>query len=475
MNRLFALLTKNVIKYPDKTAISINGNHISYKQFYEDIKHTIIQLLKAGLKQEKSIVIFSATNSISFFEMLFAFYDLNITFYLVDPKTTAAEWENLLDTFGCDFIIREKSILDVNKIDYLDFVIEKYKQRFSAEFQTIQTCFFTTGTTGNPKAFGFTDYQLQQKLNLLARNLNFNVDDKVLCPLSATHHHGFIMTINFLLLGATVYLLKSSPSFYEDIATTIQENEITVFTGVPLIYATLLEAVNRGDAFKSLRYAFCGSAPLSEKTAEQFYSKFNIQLNHAYGISEIGPICINMNSTSEPNFKSIGKVLPYIEYKIINEDGEPVEDGEQGELVVRSSFMTNGYIKNEEDTAKLLINGWMHTQDLVYEDEQKYVYIVGRKTTFINNAGYKVYPVEVEKAIMSMSGIKQVLVTGRGDENRSQKIIAYITTFIPLGVDEIHCFCRSKLSKHKCPHEIIICDNLPVNSIGKIIATKVKS
>ena len=475
MNALFALLKENVMKYPAKTAILFNGNHITYKQLYEETQIAKEFLLQTGIEKEKSVVFFSATNSIAFYIMLFAFYDLNITLYLVDPKTTATEWENLLDTFGCDFIIREKSNLDVNKIDYLDFVIEKSEQRSSAEFQSIQTCFFTSGTTGMPKVFGFTDSQLIQKLSLLSKFMGFNENDKVLCPLSATHDHGFILTVSFLLVGATVCLLKSSPSFYKDIATTIQENEITVFTGVPLVYASLLEAVNRSDAFKSLRYAFCGSAPLSEKTAEQFYSKFNIQLNHAYGISEIGPICINMNITSEPNFKSIGKVLPYIEYKIINEDGEPVEDGEQGELIVRSLFMTNGYIKNEEDTAKLLIDGWMHTQDLVYEDEQKYVYIIGRKTTFINNAGYKVYPVEVEKVLLSMEGIKQALVAGMGDENRSQKIIAYITTFIPLSSEEIHLYCRGKLSKYKCPHEIIICDELPVNSIGKIIASKVKS
>ncbi len=460
--------------FPDKTAIWQDGKICSYSALKNKIQQAIIDLENAGVERRKHRIYLAGNNSIDLLVLWCALLALETDVVLVDPKSAAQEIIDLQSALPAHFLLLENEIFEgqfsvhANVLSYLFTNLKKD----DVHEHGAMVHFFSTGSTGAPKAFSFSEEKLVRQVMNLATHLQLSASDKVLCPVSFTHSHGVMMSLPFLLLGAAVFYLHPKKAQADGIVKAIEENGITVVTGVPFQYNMMLEKQDQPMEMPTLRYAFCGSAPMSEYLAHQFEKIFSVKLNQAYGISEIGPICVNLFEEGENNFQSVGKVISNIDYKIVGEDDKEVVQGENGELLVRSDFMSDGYSNTE--ASQLFRNGWMCTQDIVREDTFGNIYIIGRKSTFINTAGYKVYPVEIEKVLLSMKGIKDAIVKGEADEARTQSIKAYVSTFFPLSEDEIKAYCRQHLARYKIPHQVIFVDEMPSNAIGKVIAGKLQ-
>lgn len=466
------LLYEHAEQIPEKTAIQYENKICTYAELKKGIEFAIDFLKAKGVEQDKRSIYLSGNNSVELLTMFFAAIELGCEVVLVDPKSTATEINELQQSLPVNYLLLE------------DEVFSKYYQSsekiLNYRFHDLHTdsinkkgafiTFFSSGSTGAPKAFGFPEQKLYQQVMNLAEHLQLSEQDKVLCPVSFTHSHGVMMSLPFLLLGASVHYRHPAHCKPKEIIEHIFLNTISVLTGVPFQYNLMLEEEETQQKLASLRYAFCGSAPMSEYLAITFEQKFGVRLNQAYGISEIGPITVNLFEEQENNFLTVGKVIKNIDYKIVDESGNLVQRGEEGELLVKSDFMTDGYINSINE--KLFRNGWMCTQDIVREDEFGNLYILGRKSNFINISGYKVYPVEIERVLLSMKGIKDAIVIGETDVKRTQTIKAFVTQFYPLSSDEIRTFCQQHLSKYKIPHEINIVEELPINAIGKVVRSK---
>lgn len=479
MKPVIQQLRKHALLQPDKICLQENDFTCTYAQLMELADATRQQLKLAGLRNGAHRVVLSGINSIDLLVLYVALTDLNTDIVLMDPKTTKAEMESVLRAVPVNFLILENTIF--GEQPEARHLIQPVRTSFAVTAtgsayvneKAAFVHFFSTGSTGQPKAFGFPeDKQWAMAMNLAA-HVPFTAADKVLCPVSFTHGHGYIMSLPFLLLGATVFYLHPELLQPEYMAEYIEKHQLTIMTGVPFQYNRFLESAAKPDALRTLRLAICGSAPMSEYLASSFEQRFGVRLNQAYGISEIGPICINLFEEGEHNFRSIGKVIQSIEYKIVDANDREVPAGSEGELLVRSDFMTDGYLNT--DSGSLFRNGWMCTQDIVREDEYRNLYILGRKSTFINVSGYKVYPIEIEKVLLSMKGIKDAIVKAADNEARTQSIVAYVNTFYPVPEEDIRAYCRQHLSKYKIPHQIIFVDEMPRNSIGKVVASKLKN
>jgi long-chain acyl-CoA synthetase len=476
LSSIYNIILQQVSKFPERICICYENEACTYFEFSQEILTAKKQLQESGIKQGMHRVYLSGINSIDLITLFFALLDLDADVVLVDPKSTDSEIEKLLETIPANFLLMQEDIsskkeslteIKIHSFAYKIISTESDYKNTKGAFVT----FFSTGSTGEPKAFGFTEEKLARQLTNLTDHLRLNGNDKVLCPVSFTHSHGVMMTLPFLFLGAQVHYLHPKNCKSQQLEY-IQQHRITVFTGVPLQYNLILEVPSDKTALSSLRYAFCGSAPMSEHLAVNFVDKFGVRINQAYGVSEIGPICVNLYEEKDASYQSAGKVIRNIEYKIVDEKDIEVERGEEGELLVRADFMTDGYIN--ADNLQLFRNGWMCTQDIVREDAHGNLFILGRKSGFINVAGYKVYPVEVEKVLLSIKGIKDAVVIGEEDKYRSQIIKACVTTFYPVTEEEIREQCEKFLAKYKIPHQIQILDELPTNSIGKVVANKIK-
>jgi acyl-CoA synthetase (AMP-forming)/AMP-acid ligase II len=469
---MFTEILRNIAaRLPDKTAIQYETEVCTFSDLDKKIKQTADLLRENGVTQHNRIYL-SGNNAVDLLVLFFAALELGCDVVLVDPKSTSAEIDELLSTLPAHYLLLEDAVFSKSynsAAHILSYQFHPLQTDYTNENSAFIT-FFTSGSTGMPKAFGFSSAKLHRQVMNLAAHLNLTESDKVLCPVSFTHSHGVMMTLPFLLLGASVHYRHPALCKPAALIQHISQYNITVMTGVPFQYNLMLEEQSDLQALTSLRYAFCGSAPMSEYLAVTFEQQFGVRLNQAYGISEIGPVCVNLFEEQVHNFTTVGKVIRNIAYKIVDENGNKVQRGSEGELLVRSDFMTDGYINCSSDD--LFRDGWMQTKDIVKEDEQGNLYILGRKSHFINVSGYKVYPVEIERVLLSMKGIKDAAVIGEADLKRTQTIKAVVTVFFPLTAEEIKTFCKKHLSKYKIPHEIDIVEELPVNAIGKVVKSK---
>ena len=169
---------------------------------------------------------------------------------------------------------------------------------------------------------------------------------------------------------------------------------------------------------------------------------------------------------------SVGKPVLYCDFKVVDYDGNLVRPGEVGNLIVSGGNIMKGYWNNEKATNEVLQNGWFHTGDLVREDEEGFVYIVGRKKEMIISGGENIYPLEIEIVINRLEKVSEVAVIGIPDEKWGEVPIAFVTVKETIAEEAIISHCKNNLGGYKVPKKIIFVDTLPKNSTGKIQKNK---
>lgn len=455
-------------------AITDEQRAVSYTELLFEINQ-LAQDLRRIFSGNEVRVLVSGNNKVDFLLLILALLETNVEFLLLDPKSSEQEIKDICNCIDINYYIFEAPENDGFDMDATSVVktinaCYQIKQISAVRVQPQPTKIYLTssGSTGKPKIFGFTQEQLLQQFLNVAAALKCTQEDASLCPLTITHSHGLQISFPLLLNGGTVHYLAPEHCKPEFIIHYLCQHKITILTGVPYQYNQMLQMdVSIKNPFPSLRLCLCGSAPMSKHLTDSFYKKFGVRLNQAYGLSEIGPICFNTDVTDE-NYMSVGKVSSRIEYQILDDNGIQILDEQEGELIVRAAFMSNGYVNDREATAAGFINGWLHTKDIVKQDRNGNITILGRKSNFINVAGYKIYPVEIEKVLLSIDGVKEAVVVGMENEEKGQLIKAYISAFVPMDAITIQNFCKLHLPKYKVPHEIQIEDELKQTSIYKV-------
>ncbi len=195
----------------------------------------------------------------------------------------------------------------------------------------------------------------------------------------------------------------------------------------------------------------------------------NAKLLNGWGLTET-----NAPNTVTPmgsdNIESIGKAAPWIDIKLVDDEGNEVPQGEIGEITIKSWVVMDGYYKDSELTSRVLKDGWFHTGDLARKDAQAMYYIMGRKKDMIKVSGQLVFPSEVEEAIHKHPKVKEVAVIGIPDELRGEAVKAFVILKEKdaAGEQELRQFCRQHLAHFKLPHSFTFVENLPKTRSGKI-------
>jgi acyl-CoA synthetase (AMP-forming)/AMP-acid ligase II len=257
-----------------------------------------------------------------------------------------------------------------------------------------------------------------------------------------------------------------------DLVNLIAAGEVTMMVAVPQLYTRMLEYIaDHGIDMTNarLRTAASGGAPLDPKLKTMVQDVMNVTLSNGYGATEFVPVTrVPLGKDAASNV--VGLPAPGVEVRIVDDAGQDVPQGTAGEIWAKGPFAMQGYFRNPEETAKVLMGeGWLATGDLGEIQDNGMLAIVGRKKEIIIRSGFNVYPTDVEAALTAHDSVMEAAVIGRPREG-NEDIIAFVTAAPnqTIDPDTLRNFVRGTLTDYKVPTEIIVIDAMPIGPTGKI-------
>jgi long-chain acyl-CoA synthetase len=340
---------------------------------------------------------------------------------------------------------------------------------------------YTSGTTGKPKGAMLTHANfIANAEQCIAMVTSLSPRDTFLCLLPMFHSFAWTVCVVIpLYLGAKIVIAESVQPF-SDVIKQIFREHVRIFVAVPPIYAALLRVPFWWPMrfINPLRLCICGAAALPVPVQQKFEKKFGIPLMEGYGFTEASPV-VSLNPEKARLPGSIGKILPGIDLRLVDESGKDVPAGEVGELCVRGANNMKGYFHQEEATREAFLDPqhtWLRSGDLGFIDPQDYVHISDRKKDLIIVKGLNVYPKEVEDILLEHPAVAEAAVVGVPDATGDELIRAFVTLKEGAQVDkqELLKLCRGKLAPYKCPRDLEIRKELPKNTLGKILKRELR-
>jgi acyl-CoA synthetase (AMP-forming)/AMP-acid ligase II len=337
--------------------------------------------------------------------------------------------------------------------------------------------FYTSGSTGKPKGVLCNYLQLSAPAKAMAYFVDLNEKDIALCgALPFSHLGGLVFIQAIVFLGTTVVLMDRFIPL--EFLRNIQNYKVTCFWLVPSMYYAILQ-LKEFESFdlSSLNWINCFGAPSSADQLRRF-NKYCPQAEffHGWGMTETqGPSIVTARGSTK--IGSVGRAVPWMQVKILDENDKEVPQGKIGEIAVKSWVVTDGYYKDPQATALAFRNGWFHTGDLGRFDQEGYLYIAGRKKEMIKVGGEIVFEPEVELAIHKHPEVAEVAVIGVPDSLRGElpKAFVVLKEGSKVTEDGLRYFCREHLAHFKIPHYFEFMTLLPKNRAGKIDKEKLKA
>ncbi len=332
---------------------------------------------------------------------------------------------------------------------------------------------YTSGTTGDPKgamlSHGNLLANLDQQMSIDAR---VEPSDVLLLSLPLFHIFGLNVTLGLLAkTGASGVLTERFEPV--ECLRLIQQHGVTVIFGAPPMYTALVGTPGAGGYdLSSVRLAISGAAPLPAEILRRFKELFGVDVYEGYGLTETAPTLTSNRMAAAPRPGSIGKPLPGVEIRLVDEAGEDVELGDPGEIVARGPNVFGGYWHKEEETRRAFTpDGWFRTGDVAVQDEDGYLYIVDRKRDMVIVSGFNVFPSEVEQALVALPKVAEAAVIGVPHPYSGEAVKAFVV--LEPGAeateDDLLADVQDRLARFKCPREIEIVDELPHLLTGKVL------
>ncbi len=330
---------------------------------------------------------------------------------------------------------------------------------------------YTSGTTGKPKGAELTHFQLYMNCTVAGGLFGARSDDVVLAVLPFFHVFGLSSVINvFVRYGGCLSILpRFQPSAVLD---AIEADRCTVIGGVPTMLHALAQQDITGRDLSALRVAVSGGASLPEDVMRTFEDKYGIEVLEGYGMTETASSC-SFNRPGDRKVLSIGKPLWGVRMRVADSSGRLLPPGREhvGEILIRGHNVMKGYLGRPEATAETLRDGWLHSGDLGYVDEDGFYFIVDRAKDLVIRGGYNVYPREIEEVLYAHPSILEAAVIGKPDERLGEEVVAVVALRegASVSAEEIIAYTRERLAAYKYPREIRFMTELPKGPSGKIL------
>jgi fatty-acyl-CoA synthase len=332
---------------------------------------------------------------------------------------------------------------------------------------------FTSGTTGHPKGATLSHHNIVNNAISVARAMRLTQQDKLCIPVPLYHCFGMVLgVLACVSSGATMVFPGEA---FDPLTTldTVSKERCTALHGVPTMFIAMLESPDfaRFD-LKTLRTGIMAGAPCPIETMKKVVSAMHMrEVTIAYGMTETSPVSFQSEAEDplDKRVSTVGRILPHLEVKVVNEAGRTVKINEKGELCTRGYSVMKGYWNDIEKTAEAIHEGWMHTGDLAVIDELGYCNIVGRVKDMIIRGGENVYPREIEEFLFRHPAIQDVQAFGVPDKKYGEELAVWVIVKPNqvLSQEAIIEFCKGQIAYFKIPRYVKFVSEMPMTVTGK--------
>jgi long-chain acyl-CoA synthetase len=501
------LLRRSAKYYKNDTCVVCGPKHLTYQEVNDRATRFANSLLALGMKVGDRVCIL-LNNSEFFVEIYWALPLAGFTRVPLNNRDSSEE--HVFKITNCqastlvfgepfsDFVVAnfsqlscvkhficiktgETSVIDNRFLDYEKMLMSCNPNEISTEIpgNTIYRMTHTGGTTGRPKPVVMT-YTAESELfaNMLLNVMPFQRDDVFLHVHPLSHGTACFM-VPAIIRGAKQIIIESAKP--EVILEAVQEEAITSTWLVP---ATIIRLISFPEIatynLRSLRRLLYGGAPMPLARLREALEVFGPIMAQHYGQAEI-PFCATFLPPEDhvlegsPNqvrrLSSCGRELDRTMVRVVDERGNDMPTGQVGEIVAKSSHMMAGYWNNPHETAEAMKNGWVHTRDMGWMDEDGYIYLVDRKSEMVISGGFNVYPKEIEDVLHFHPSVQEAAVIGVPDSQWGEAVkgLVVLKEGKIASEDELIDHCKKHLGKYKVPKSIdILAGEIPKTPVGKI-------
>jgi long-chain acyl-CoA synthetase len=455
------LVEANVARLRDRPAVVWDGGRLTWRELQARVGGCARSLHERGVRAGDRVAVI-LPNDWRFVVATLAILKIGATVVPINPLLKRDE----IDAILADVTPR----LVVDDVDGA-----------GGEFATVSVLaapaviLYTSGSTGRPKgailshpALTFANRSWAEPVMALT------IEDIVLAVLPFAHSYGLNGGLLApLLAGAALAVVdRFSP---ESALAAIERHRVTVFPGVATMFRRLLEteALRKAD-LSSLRIALSGAAPCPWEIARDWRAATGVRILRGYGMTELfRPISYLVGETEDvPD--SIGRAVPGVSVKLVDDDERDVAPGTIGELWIKTPCAMDCYLGLPDETGDVLREGWFRTGDLAVQRADGFISIVGRKKELILRGGYSVYPQEVERVLGAHPSVAEVAVVGRSHPELGEEVTAFVVlrAGATAEAEQLIAFCRDRLAAYKYPRHVVFRDRLPRGATGKVIKSE---
>ena len=467
---------------PERLALVCEEDHWNYRELDDRVSTVASRLAAAGVKRG-DIVALLANNGSGFVQIVHALPRLGAALLPLNIRLTPDELSWQLRDAGAAFLVSDltdagelsPALPRLSLVELTEAAPDgggEFAGRDSVELSAVHSVIYTSGTSGRPKGAMLTyGNHLWSSINS-ALNIGLRSDDRWLACMPLFHVGGLSILLRSVIYGTTAVVHQSFEA--EEVNRAIDEERITILSAVSTMLLRMLDARGERRYPDTLRCVLLGGGPAPSGLLAECLRR-GLPVVQTYGLTEAASQVTTMPlGDSRPG--SAGRPLFTTEVRIENANNEAVAAGEPGEIVVRGPTVTPGYVNNPDATAQALRDGWLHTGDIGYVDEDNYLYVLDRRDDLIVSGGENVYPAEVEEALCAHPAVEDAAVIGLPDEEWGERVAAAVALRdgATADVQELTAFCRRRLAAYKTPREIRIVDELQRNAAGKLLRRQVR-
>ena len=506
------LIVRAAREYPDNPALVYKTTRMTFRELNQTSNRLAHGILALGIRKGDRVGMF-LHNHCEFIEIDFALSKAGIVRVPLNIRLAPQDHEYMLNDSGANTLMYDESFTETveklkpalktvqhfirvsdgspgqsmpSTIAFEDLLNNQSVDEPSVEIgeQDLHTLFYTSGTTGKPKGAMLTQKSWANvAINLVLDYGPITQRDVILNTQPLSHGAGFFVLPFFIRGAVNVLIPEVKPSI---VFETIQREKVTVLKLVPTVLYLLTESPEKTQYdLSSLHSIIYGGAPSAAprlKDAIRFFGQKIVQL---YGQAE-APMCISVLSKEDHHIdgpeeavkrlSSAGKPCLNVDVRVVDENDCEVPPGQVGEVAVRGYHIMKGYWNLPEATVETMRNGWIHTGDMGYFDDQGFLFLVDRKRDVIISGAFNIYPKEIEDVIASHPKVKEAAVIGVPDEKWGEAVKAVVVPKAGEAVteQEIIDHCRDRMAGFKKPKSVDVVDELPRNPYGKVLKTALR-
>jgi long-chain acyl-CoA synthetase len=486
------ILDQTAARQPQKTAIITKEEELTFAALNQRVHALAGHLQNEGVKQGERVGVL-LPNCVAIPLSYFATQKIGAVTVILDARLKRKELQGVLRDADLKLLIVHSQLLAEVREAFKEMAAvalwivggdgaQSFEKRYAApvtppppphlDADDDALILYTSGTTGEPKGVVLSYRNLAQYPMVMEKMGITDASTMRGCILPMSHIVGPVVCNELAERGYTLVIFDQINPV--TLLEGIQRHRVTVFESVPIVFQLLLSVKNLAsyDTSSVKIAAMMGtSIPLPLLRAFQT-AQPHIKVIQGYGLTETSPMITEVEpEKAEAKMGSIGRAVPGVEIKIVDESGQEVAVGEAGEIITRGPHVMKGYFRKAAATAERIRDGWLYTGDVGKRDADGYYYHLGRRDDMIITGGLNVYPAEVENLIYTYPGVQETIVFAIPDSKRGQVLGAAVVarSGSHVGEKELLAFLRANLANFKVPDRIVVRESLPRTSSGKTI------